>query len=476
MLRSLLPYLLLSFLLSSCGDLPITVTPLDLNNKEPNFIVDPIVNPIFESRAEIFSDINQTTGYVSKLNAFVNYIGLEEASYITDSLLHGNYLISNKDAVTYDFNNDGYLDLFFFGMSANSWGGDNGYHENGKYFFISDYYNQSKPYQYIHYDSMIEFAQGGIDLQDINGDGLVEILIFNTNVHQVNTKFIGNTQNPPDELGVVVLHVNQEFEIIDEHEIGTPKPVHMGTSGDVDNDGDIDIINFPIGAPENKTVYEKYPTTMLNDGSGNFIEDITIIDNNIYKDYWQVDGTMSNLFDIDGDGYLDLIFSRNLGNYYNEFEEYFDILWGLFILWGDGSGNFSIDNSTNLNTKNELNITMTPLGNAFSDYDNDGDVDIIVNSTIDYNDYILTLFENKGDRKFVDVTVDKIEGYFMFNREHAIDLDGEMMSIDKNQDGLYDLVPKGFKVFCCSHEDHPQVVDNLWWENVGGRYVRRIDD
>jgi hypothetical protein len=475
MLRSFLSYLLLSFLLSSCGDLPVSINPLDINNKEPNFIVDPTINPTFESRAETFSAINQTTGYVSNLNTFVNYIGLKEATHFGE-LLDNQYTFSNKDAATYDFNKDGYLDLFFFGMSTNIWGGGNGYHENGGYFFISDYYNQSKPYQYIHYESKIEFAGGGIDLQDINGDGNTEILIYSTNTHQVNSQFIGSTQNQPNELGIIVLNVNKKFEITDEYEVGYIKPVHKGTSGDVDNDGDTDIINFPIGKENFNSEIEKNPTTMYNDGMGRFTEELSITDTYTLDRIPGVDAGMTNLFDMDGDGYLDLIFGNRLGNYQNEHEEHYDVLWGISVLWGNGTGKFSFKNGINLQTNNELDITMDALGSAFSDFDNDGDVDFIVNSTKDRGDYILTLFENKGDRKFVDVTVDKIEGYFMFNWEHASDLDGEIMSIDKNQDGLYDLVPKGFKVFCCTLEDYPQFVDNLWWENVGGRYVRRVDD
>jgi hypothetical protein len=429
-------------------------------------------NPTFESKAETFSAINQTTGYVSNLNTFVNYIGLEEAKYIGDVDLDNKYAFENNDAVTYDFNGDGYLDLFFFGTDTKT--GRDGYHGNGKYFFISDYYNQPKPYQYIQYDSMIEFLAGGIDLQDIDGDGVVEILLFNTNIHQI--QYVYSTQTEPVELGVVVLHVNESFEITAEYEVGLPKSVHKGTSGDVDNDGDIDIINFPIGRAEtpDDNLY-KFPTTIYNDGVGNFVEEFTITDDSIYGMYHQVDATVSNLFDLDGDGYLDLIFSRDIGNFYNEYEEYYDIYWGIYILWGDGTGNFSFDNGINLQTNNELNITMTTLGNAFSDFDNDGDVDLIVTSTVEYIDYILTLFENTGDRNFIDVTEDKIKGYYMFNEEHMHVIDGEIMSIDKNQDGLYDLVPKGVTVGCCTMGDDPQFVDNLWWENVGGKYVRRVD-
>ena len=51
------------------------------------------------------------------------------------------------------------------------------------------------------------------------------------------------------------------------------------------------------------------------------------------------------------------------------------------------------------------------------------------------------------------------------------------MSIDKDGDGDYDLVPKDVKIFCFYNpNDNYNFVSDLYWENVGGRYVRRIND
>ena len=65
-------------------------------------------------------------------------------------------------------------------------------------------------------------------------------------------------------------------------------------------------------------------------------------------------------------------------------------------------------------------------------------------------------------------------GFYTLEREHLSDL-GEVMSIDKDGDGDYDLVPKDVKVFCCLPSQYDFVSD-LYWENVGGRYVRRINN
>ena len=86
----------------------------------------------------------------------------------------------------------------------------------------------------------------------------------------------------------------------------------------------------------------------------------------------------------------------------------------------------------------------------------------------------MNLFENTGDRSFEDVTLDKIDGYYHFEKEHLSDM-GEIMSIDKDGDGDYDLVPKDVKVFCCYASQYDFVSD-LYWENTGGQFVRRIND
>jgi hypothetical protein len=114
------------------------------------------------------------------------------------------------------------------------------------------------------------------------------------------------------------------------------------------------------------------------------------------------------------------------------------------------------------------------MGFGFSDIDNDNDIDVFVLTTREYFNYILNHFENKGNNIFEDVTVDKIDGYYHFETDHLGDI-GEMMSIDKDNDGDYDIVPKDVKVFCCLSGGYDFTSD-LYWENSGGMYIRRIND
>ncbi|MDA8611642.1 VCBS repeat-containing protein [Flavobacteriaceae bacterium] len=459
---------------NSSNESSLTITVNSNITLEPIFEINDFV-----STAENYSQINQTTRYFSLVKTFKRYISLQEAIYLKNVTGH---MFSNFDAVTYDIDKDGKLDLFWFGMSDNIWGLNGGSHSNGKYFIISNYFGQSAPYEIIEYNSMVEFAAGGVYAQDLNGDNQEEILIFSNNVHQINTfgggTFITDTSNPPDELGTVILKIDNSFSLISEEVVGTAKAIHRGSSGDIDNDGDIDILNFPTGHPVNQTTEQKFPTILYNDGSGNFTEELIFKNTNLEDYYWSLDAIVSHFFDLDNDGNLDLIFGSDIGNNPGNPPIIDGINWLITentnILWGDGSGKFSWEDRSIIPLNNELNCNQHILGMGFSDYDSDGDIDIVVLTTKEYSGYVVNLFKNQGNRSYQDVTVNDIEGYYHFEGEHTRDL-GEMMSIDKDGDGDFDLVPKEVPDFCCTSGDY-NFVSDLYWENVGGRYVRRINN
>ena len=442
----------------------------------------------FVRKNERYSAINETTGYYGKSKNFLRYISLSETKILNESL--NSHWFDNLDSVTGDFDGDGFLDLFLFGMHENIWGCC---HTNGSYFIILDYFNKTAPYEVISHPASIEFAAGGVELQDINGDGKDEILIYNTNIHQVQSfgaaAGFSISGQKPDEKGIIILEISNDL-VINEREVGHPKTHHGGTSGDIDNDGDIDIISWPTGHPNNKLIIEKWPTILVNDGIGNFVEKKLFKEAEELEGYWWSFGLTSiNLFDINDDGYLDLIGGLSVGTE----GEPLPVIPGInfmetkdpFILWGDGSGQYSFNEMQYIKIKNENGFGLTMLGAGFSDFDLDGDIDIIIQSTRSeingsFNDrpatayfsYNLTMLENIGEKLFEDVTISKIEGFYHINVEHMGSM-REMVFTDIDNDGDFDMNTRDPTVFCCKSGGY-NFAENLYWENVGGSFIRKI--
>ena len=140
-------------------------------------------------------------------------------------------------------------------------------------------------------------------------------------------------------------------------------------SGDIDNDGDQDLLMTGIS-----------PTTALylNDGNGNFTEvtDITIPD--------RVFNSVTEFEDLDGDGDLDLYISGNNdgGN-------------GIFtrIYLNDGTGDFT-------QLSNPLLPQYQGRGTAIDDIDGDGDLDIIISTEDKNNQFVADTYLNDGSANF----------------------------------------------------------------------------
>ena len=109
------------------------------------------------------------------------------------------------------------------------------------------------------------------------------------------------------------------------------------TMGDVDNDGDLDMIL--VDAKESGHLY-------FNNGDGTFT---------FSRSFAKVDGYMAGLADLDNDGDLDIVFAGDKKVYLN-----------------DGSGNFSAGPAVPVSGIND------PRAIAFADIDNDGDMDFAV--------------------------------------------------------------------------------------------------
>ena len=154
---------------------------------------------------------------------------------------------------------------------------------------------------------------------------------------------------------------------------------HGGATGDIDNDGDMDVVITELASQERGTAF----WCLINDGTG-------------YLKKRRCGGTGAaalELTDIDGDGDLDALVGAS------EFDKYNRNFTG--IVWNDGNGNFPKHNTTPL-PQHKKRWGHIPEASA-ADLDNDGDLDIVY-SRVGYL-YVGTaiqIIENLGNKKFKD--------------------------------------------------------------------------
>ena len=185
---------------------------------------------------------------------------------------------------------------------------------------------------------------------------------------------------------------------------------HGFASGDLDNDGDLDLF---FGQPESGFA--------MNDGSGNFTwysvdEKIS----NYFAENTEQDGPYGvgtvEILDVNQDGNIDIV----VGGGYADMD-YDYMLMGPTILWGDGSSNYDYDNKTEIWGFGEK-PTMPDGSNvdnnddiSFGDIDNDGYLDVVLtyirqidndpnnNGNPSYKS-VLQIFKGGENNEFTDVT------------------------------------------------------------------------
>ncbi len=324
-------------------------------------------------------------------------------------------------------------DLFAFLINGSK-DGIFGTDENpeGKLLFYDDYLSKSNEPQY--FDSDIVWG-GWLDVNDFDGDGYYDILVTANNSHEVSKITNQQFENIPFEIFYFDSNGFKERKVID-MEIGSSDgPM----SGDVDNDGDIDIIQ-----PKIKTDQDKRSYVLLNDGSGNFTQNfefLTEIENENERlelsDHGQI------LFDVNNDGCLDWILPVwNNGKFVIEDgkliekeidgggpSSYDDLIYingkyiksGSRIFWGNCSGEFSYENSLYfdqhqdylLSELSEYNFESLFGANNFNvlDYNNDGINDIIVAKNYHNHATGLQLFKGEDDGSYTDVTQESFDKF-----------------------------------------------------------------
>jgi hypothetical protein len=240
---------------------------------------------------------------------------------------------------------------------------------------------------------------------DMDGDGFVDLFLCRyVDFRMDNHKFCGNLAKNvkaychPDVYNVepsILFHNTGDGTFTDVTKEAGVYIADDGKSlgvvwGDYDNDGDADI--YVANDSMRNFLFQ-------NDGKGMF-EDVTLLAGVGYSEDGQTQAGMGTDFaDYDGDGWLDII-SVHLDFEYNA------------LYRGDASGVFT-DMSYNAGIA-EPSLNFVGFAAFFTDYDNDGDLDLFVgNGHIIDNIHLFNsvstfrernfMFRNRGDGVFEEI-------------------------------------------------------------------------
>ena len=426
-----------------------------------------------------YSSINSTTDVaVSNRVRAGRFISHQEAVDKINIYDNGTYLLGDHAQVLFDYNGDGDLDLF--GWLVNTTPDNTGASVTGpgKWVWWPNYDEEGS--QPTYYESTAIWAPKPY-LNDFNNDGTIDLVWQIGNLHDNG---IGGFYGPAHEL---VIHELNENGFV-ERFIGSPTAPHGMATGDIDNDGDIDIISgeWLFGDCDHVSI----PKFLINDGSGNFTETTDLLEegslfaqNNSCTDMAY---TYVGLFDINNDGYLDLLTG------YKAEEEVPSFLTDLYdttgyspsditVAYGNGTGNFSLNNgfkevySTPTSALNR-NTNAIMLGGNFADLNNDGYVEFIAVETYGYSGAGIRVYSNISGNDFDDVTsqfIDKsidfhsgANGYFSQMQQGDLTISYNVDIVDIDNDGDYDI-----------HwtwpvtEDYSSTIKVAYWENIGGYFT-----
>lgn len=192
---------------------------------------------------------------------------------------HGDHVTNyGQNSVSIDYNNDGYLDFI-------SYYSDYAVQDDRRYikFFLNDCNNNLIPDDRNN-DKFYGLTWGRKLIQgDYNGDGNIDLFLIGT-----------GWDYPPFPGEYPVLLFSDSEGVFSENRMTEYQGTfHGGASGDLDGDGDLDLIL--ISGADNSPI-------LLNDGEGNFIESQIISNDNKGTSRYTVE-----IFDVNDDGYEDIL-------------------------------------------------------------------------------------------------------------------------------------------------------------------------
>ena len=324
---------------------------LYINNNDGTFtsvVSDTIVKDGMPSDGATWADADNdgdidafVVNWFGKNNMF--YLNNNDNSFtqVTEGIAVNDFGYS-ETAAWGDYDNDGFVDLYV--TNSDSLKQNYLYHNNGDATFTKVLSGD------LVTDAYISRCANWIDF-DLDGDA--DLFVTNE-ANQHENFYINNGDATFTKLSSDPLVMNGGKTM-------------SSSWADVDNDGDFDV--FLANDGTNNALF-------LNDGAGNFTKSATDIVSN--------DGGHSfgcNFSDIDNDGDLDLFVTNS----------FWGTQWNNYLYLNNGDGTF-IKNTTD----ETVSVLGWSYGNAFGDYDKDGDMDLMVANCYNAGQEN-SLFNNSGN-------------------------------------------------------------------------------
>lgn len=492
-----LQLLIIPFLILSCSKSEL-IEPDTLLNDVGNIENNTDSNYYFKEYNPNFSSINFTSSSIV-INQFapnevMGSIELFERVDVRENCngrCETHYELVGEFYKYFDFNDDGNPDLIGWYRNVGSVSSQNG---NEFYFIvIDDVLNGGEK---IIQETHREFYSH-LEMNDFDGDGRMDFIAFGNEDHD-DWENPGQAWGTPKPIDLLKVDSNG---IITTTPIGPVTSTHDLTTADIDNDGDVDIINMEWfmmtefdGPPKTRPIF------YLNDGNGNFTttKDLFILPDNWYDGDNSFIRATVDAFDLNNDGYMDLILAqRELEGEENKIENChiygggdcgtFDvpINYGAQVVWGSAEGVFDYTKATRLETVHNMTNSKMALGYNFMDVNEDGLVDIIGTGIEgQYTHGFIDIHINNGDKTFTESTSELVEHhtwlrYDQGNYQYHLPKFYNIQIVDVDNDGLYDIRPSFTYegVYYDNYKDGGLdfAGKNLYWKNIGGRF-KFIDD
>lgn len=368
---------------------------------------------LYSQTQSLWSEIRNSNTEAAGLSSLQYQVPLclNEFSFFDINKLKGkNDAIYLHGWLVRDFNNDGFADIFL-GFAAPP-------ETESVPFMLLTYDKNTGTYKDQSFRIKNNLGQSWNRKSmaaDFNGDGILDIVaVSHPECITCNLSYFDVLLSNPD-----TTWTQKRLKVVDRFK--GEGYYHGVAVGDIDNDGDIDIV---LGN-ENSNKDGIY--SMINDGKGNFMETQAVpfkVGNNMTTFAWTVE-----LADINKDGCLDLF--------------YWDSNINKGILYGNCTDTFG-------QTYQDFGSLKYPfiMDYILRDLDGDGDLDLILNTTDYVTGWQLVVLENKGiDDNGKVIWVNHTDDITQSLKANGFYPDGDygmfyLQAVDINNDGYLDIIPR----------------------------------